>query len=268
MPSSLPQRGKGRPQVYSDRLFLKALVIMLVRHLHWVHPLLSVLDEPTAEMHLMHALLTEAGRFPTRRTWERRLNALPHRLPAQVGCLGRSLVALNDPWATYGRAVAIDSTVLQANGGVWHKTHREQGVVPHTSTDTEAHWTKSGWHGWVYGWTLHMVTVVATVWIPVAADLTAANHADHEIALLLLPELPPEARFVLGDTAYTDPALHQHCAAAGRILITPCRGPYPHADDGVEVRRLFHKLRSLAIENFNAQFKSIFDGHAKCRPKA
>ena len=31
MPSSLPQHGKGRPKVYSDRLFLKALVIMIVR---------------------------------------------------------------------------------------------------------------------------------------------------------------------------------------------------------------------------------------------
>jgi hypothetical protein len=267
MPSSLPQRGKGRPKVYSDRLFLKALVIMIVRHLHRVHEWLSVLDEATAEMRLVRALLTEAGCFPTRRTWERRLNALPHTLPAQIGCLGRCVVALIDPWATYGRAVAIDSTVLRANGGVWHKKHREQGVVPHTSIDTEAHWTKSGWHGWVYGWKLHLVTVVAAVWIPVAAELTAANHADHEIALLLLPELPLEAHFVLGDTAYADPSLHQRCAAAGRILITPCRGPYPHADDGVEVRRLFHKLRSLAIENFNEQFKGIFDGHGQVPTK-
>jgi hypothetical protein len=100
MPSSLPQRGKGRPKVYSDRRFLKALVIMIVRHLHRVHELLSVLDEATAEMRLVRALLTEAGGFRTRRTWERRLNALPHPLPAQIGCLGRCVVARIDPWAT------------------------------------------------------------------------------------------------------------------------------------------------------------------------
>jgi len=35
----------------------------------------------------------------------------------------------------------------------------------------------SGWHGWVYGWKLHLVTVVAAVSIPVAAELTAANQA-------------------------------------------------------------------------------------------
>ena len=28
------QRGRGRPTFYSDRLFLKALVIMIVKHLH------------------------------------------------------------------------------------------------------------------------------------------------------------------------------------------------------------------------------------------
>jgi len=134
--------------VYSDRLFLKALIIMLVRHLRKVHELLTVLAEPTAEMQTLRALLTEKGRYPTRRTWERRLKAMPDTLPAQIGWLGRYLVALIQPWAVYGRAVAIDSTILLANGGVWHKKDRDKGVVPHTSIDTEAHWTKSGWHGW------------------------------------------------------------------------------------------------------------------------
>ena len=51
------------------------------------------------------------------------------------------------------------------------------------------------------------------------------------------------------------------CLAADRFLVATRRGPYPHTDDGVEVRRVFHKLRSLAIENFNGQFKGIFDAH-------
>ncbi len=31
----------------------------------------------------------------------------------------------------------------------------------------------------------------------------------------------------------------------------------------MEVRRIFHRLRSLAIENFNEQFKGIFDAHGQ-----
>jgi hypothetical protein len=169
------------------------------------------------------------------------------------------LVVLLAPWPDGGAAAAIDSTVLRARGGVWHKKDREAGVVPHTSIDTEAHWTKSGWHGWVYGWKLHLVTTVAAVWIPLAAELTPANVADNEQAPTLLRELPVEVRYVLGDTSYNDPALRTLCAAGDRELVANYRGAYPHTDGGVEVRRIFHQLRSRAIENLNGQFKGIFD---------
>jgi hypothetical protein len=253
------QRRRGRPVVYPDRLFLKALVIMIVRRLPKVHGLLAVLEEPAPEMRRLRGLLMENGRYPTRRTFERRLRAIPATLPAQIGCLGRYLVEALVPWPGGGCAAALDSTPLRAHGGVWHQKDREQGKVPHTSIDTEAHWTKSGWHGWVYGWKLHLVISVASVWIPLAADLTPANTADNVNALPLLRDLPDAVRFVLGDVHYNDPAVRQLCEAADRVLVTTKRGRYPHTDPGVEVRRLFHRLRSLANENFNAQFKGIFD---------
>ncbi len=267
MPMPLQKRGRVHPKVYPDRLFLKALVIMIVRHLHTVHELLSVLAQPTAEMRRLRELLCEQGRFPTRRTWERRLKAIPDTLAAQIGCLGRHLIDLIEPWANSGRAVAIDSTVLRSRGGVWHQKHREKGEVPHSSIDTQAHGTKSGWHGWVYGWKLHVVSVVATVWFPIAAVLTPANVADSEPAPALLREVPVEVRFVLGDRHYNTPELHEHCAQADRVLVTTKYGCYPHTDDGVEVRRVFHKLRSIAMENFNEHFKGIFDGHGQVPTK-
>lgn len=261
------KRPRGHPKTYADTLFLKALVIMIIRHLHTVGELLSVVAQSTAEMETLRALLTHNGRFPTRRTWERRLKSLPASLPAQIGCLGRHLVALIQPWATCGRAVALDSTVLRATGGVWHKKDREQGKIPHTSIDTEAHWTQSGWHGWVYGWKLHLATVVAAVWIPIAAELTAANAADNEVAPALLRELPAEVRFVLGDRHYNAPNVREICTCGERLLVASQYGAYPHTDAGVEVRRVFHKLRSLAIENFNEHFKGIFDGHGQVPTK-
>ena len=250
---------RGRPPVYSDRLFLKALVVMVLKRLPTAHALLAVLDQPTPEMQQVRELLTEGGRFPARRTWERRLAAVPATLPAQVACLGHHLVALLDPWRDCGRAVAIDSTPLRARGGVWHKRDREAGVVPHTSIDTEARWTRSGWHGWVYGWKLHVVTAVAAAWIPLAAALTPANVADNAQALELLGGLPAEVRFILGDSHYHDAALRERAAADGRILVAPTGRGYPHAGGGVEVRRLLHRLRSAAIEGFNGQLQAIFE---------
>ncbi len=104
---------------------------------------------------------------------------------------------------------------------------------------------KIGLYGWVYGWKLHVVSVVAAVWFPIAAILTPANIADSESAPALLCEVPAEMRFVLGDLHYKTPDLHEHCVQADRLLVTTKYGRYPHTDDGVEVRRIFHKLRSM-----------------------
>src|SRR5947207_8429822 len=54
LPAPPPAR-RGRPRVYPDRLFLKALVIMLVKRLPTVHLLLAVLEEPTPEMRRLRA---------------------------------------------------------------------------------------------------------------------------------------------------------------------------------------------------------------------
>jgi Transposase DDE domain len=240
---------------------LKALVIVIVivRRLHKVGELLAALEEDTPETREVRRSLFEGGRFPSRRTFERRLKALPDSLAEQIGCLGPHLAEALRPWERGGRAVALDSTTLRAKGGVWHKKDREAGIAPHTSIDTEAGWTKSGWHGWVYGWKLHLAIAVCGARIPLSARLTPANTADNEVAPHLIGGLPREARFVLGDIHYDAPNVREACESTERFLVTTKRGSYPHADDGVEVRRIFHKLRSMANENFNEHFKAIFE---------
>ncbi len=57
---------------------------------------------------------------------------------------------------------------------------------------------------WGYGWKLHLVTTVAAVWLPLAAELTPANAPDNALALRLLPEVPAKVRYVLGDQPYND----------------------------------------------------------------
>jgi hypothetical protein len=69
------------------------------------------------------------------------------------------------------------------------------------------HRTKSGWHGWVYGWKFHLTITVAAIWSPLAAELTPANAADNETAPRRLEAVPQVVRLVLGDTNYQDPAL-------------------------------------------------------------
>ncbi|MDY6874488.1 MAG: transposase [Chloroflexota bacterium] len=258
IPMSTPpaKRGRGRPKVYPDRLIVKALVIMLIRRLYSAYSLLAFLNQDTDLTQALRAELTDnQGRFPSRRTWERRLQTLPDTLPGLVGCLGRHLVKVLHPWATSGRAVAMDSTALRAKGGVWHKKHRKQGIVPHSSIDTEAHWSKSGHHGWWYGWKLHLATTVAALWIPLSAELTPANVHDNTIAARHINRLPFDARFVMGDSHFNAPDLQTRCWQTNRILVAASGRDKP----GVEVRRILHKLRHQAIEPFNGLLKNVFE---------
>jgi hypothetical protein len=80
---------------------------------------------------------------------------------------------------------------------------------------------------------------------------------------LLLAQLPGEVRYVLGDTHYNDPALRQQCHRHGCELVATRRGPSPHRDGGVEVRKVFHKLRSQAIEPFTGLYKNILEWRVK-----
>ena len=72
--------------------------------------MLGVLEQPTAEMRALRLLLTtQDGRYPSRRTFERRLKAMPETLPAQIACLGRELVESIEPWARWGGAAALET---------------------------------------------------------------------------------------------------------------------------------------------------------------
>jgi hypothetical protein len=89
------------------------------------------------------------------------------------------LVPRLPPWARPGRAVAVDSPARETGGGVWHNTPRAQGLIPHSSSDTEAGWSQSGWPGWWDGGKLHLAVTVGSGWIPLAAEWTVANRGDN-----------------------------------------------------------------------------------------
>jgi hypothetical protein len=191
-PEQPKKPSRGRPKKYSDRLIVKVLLIMIIRHCYTPHALLAFLSQDDWVAKELRPLLYENGCLPSRRTLERRLASLPQTLPGLIGHLGRELVSLLKVWEHGGRAVAVDSTALKTGGGVWHKKHKEKGEIPHTSIDTEAGWSKSGHHGWWYGWKLHLAVSVGAVWIPLAAELTVANRGDNEVAPQLLEQLPGE----------------------------------------------------------------------------
>jgi hypothetical protein len=132
------------------------------------------------------------------------------------------------------------------------------------------------------------MSVVADEWIPLVGCLTPGNvsDSDQQVIQTLVGQLPvpvpvPEqvdtgeqveqVRFLLGDRHYDTETVRSECQKRDIVLVAPRYGgrylPYPHTDEGVEVRRIFHKLRSVAIENFNEHFKGIFDAHGQVPTK-
>lgn len=100
-----------------------------------------------------------------------------------------------------------------------------------------------------------------------AAELTPANVADNEAAEDRIRFLPHDARDVLGDLHSKAPNVRDAWEPTDRFLVTTPSGCYPHTDSGVEGRRLFHQLRSQAIENVNEPFKGIFDAPGQVPPQ-
>ena len=209
-PEEKGKRGRGRPKYFSDGLMPKALILMIIRRLYTAYSLLAFLEQETELTCLAcDELLTQDGSNSLpRRTWDTTAGlGLPDRLPCLIGCLWSSfLVMLLQPWASAGGG----------GGSGQHTTARQRRCLasrrivsrascPHSTIDTEAHWSKSGYHGWWYGWKLAYFFARGTVLpsgFPLAAELTPANEADNKVAHDLLHDLPLEVRYILGDTAY------------------------------------------------------------------
>ena len=80
-------------------------------------------------MQTLRQLLTQEGRYPSRRTWERRLKQIPLTLPAQIGFSAASF----SPHQAFPRirAAAIDSTVLPAKWGMAQERPCARRDPPH-----------------------------------------------------------------------------------------------------------------------------------------
>ena len=206
-------------------------------------------------MRRLRALLkTEGGGFPSRRTWERRLAALPGTLPARIGCLGDDLVALIEPWASCGRAVALDSTVLGPRRGVAQEGPRGRGGA------TLLHRHRGP------------LDQVGLARVGLRLEAAPGNHRGRRVdtagrpahpgqhrrqrQAALLRELPPaEARFVLGDTHYKAPEVRELCEGQKRTW-SPRDAALPaHRRRGGGQAHL-PRASVAGIENFNGQFKA------------
>jgi len=86
--------------------------------------------------------------------------------------------------------LSTDSTLIKAQGYVWHKSSMKKKVVPRSGIDTDARWGFSHTKGWIFEYKLHLISSTGSIIVPLAADFTTANIPDNQMYSILTASLP------------------------------------------------------------------------------
>jgi hypothetical protein len=158
---------------------------------------------------------------PDRSTLSRRYKTLYPVLQAFSAFLGQDSEVLGAEMSI--RHLNEDQSLFKAQGSVWHQNDRKQGRIPEKlrNLDQDATWKKSAYHGWVYGYGVHLTTTQAgfPVLIEVETAIFSEKQALERKEEAILKRIKPQT--FCGDDAYTKAMRIRNWAKQGVILVTP-----------------------------------------------
>ena len=213
------ERGKsvhyGHPFEYADRVLIVFFTMMSMRRI-----MAFKAQHRWLMQHLQEAILLGFEQIPHRITLSRRYKTLYPILQAFIAFVGRWAEALHPEFDS--QVLVEDASLFKACGPVWHQSDRLVGRVPKKlrHLDQEASWRKSAYHGWVYGYSLHLTCNRSG--FPKLAQVETASIAESQVV-----EQKKEALFALdpqalvADNAYCKALRVRHWAADGVLLLTP-----------------------------------------------
>ena len=115
-----------------------------------------------------------------------------------------------------------DASLFKALGPVWHQSDRKANRTPEKlrNLDTDASWGKSGYHGWVYGYCLHLTC--NRIGFPKLAQVeTASMDESHILGQKSETIFHLSPRALVADNAYHKAMRIRRWAQAGILLLTP-----------------------------------------------
>ena len=206
---------RGRPKIYSEASLLVFYAIMTLKqinkirgHHRWLYA---------------HPVMLETLRLPgcpSRLTLMRRYKTL---LPTV-----KAFCEFITDWAVsngYGFSDMIayeDKSLFKAQGPVWHKKDRAKNHIPKglRNVDKTAHWSKSGYHGWVYGYGLHLTTTPQG--FPIMFEVLPANVSERKVLDKKQHRLLSRGiRCLIADAGYRDKKRWHSLAEKHVMLLTP-----------------------------------------------
>ena len=248
--------GRGRPIVYSHSSMLLFFMVMLLKKKYCFKTM-----EKYAQTHYFIFGFPKA---PSRKTIRRRFLALPALLQCLMPQIAFKCQDLSH--STFGfRWGFVDKSVFCAFGGLWHKKHMQQGIVPHSSIDTDASWAKSEYHGWRFGYGLHVLCNEHR--FPISALVTTAAVKDHSQVNILITYIKHYIGLIVGDAGYFCAKVIQELDEKCNILLqTPkvftvknaISEWYNYLTQTAQAKYLYRK-RKPSIEPTFSLIKELFD---------
>lgn len=252
--------GPGHPVSYEHKALIVFFVVMHQRHTYrfkaqhrWLkkHP----------EMHVTFQL----QHVPDRSTLSRRYKALYEVVQEFVVFLGVYAEDLDPRFRSAD--LATDKSLFKASGPVWHQSDRKAGRIPEKlrHLDTDASWSKSGYHGWVYGYGLHLVDNRAG--FPKMVQVETASVSEKVVidqqADQIIESFRPATMST--DNSYAQASRIRQWAKRGVLLLSPAvqwiKGRYAKAYhdyiDQPEQRELVQSRRTAIEPIFDLVAKAL-----------
>ena len=205
----------GHPFEYADQILIVFFSMMSIRRITAFKA-----QHRWLLHHLHEAIVLGFEQIPHRITLSRRYKALYPILRAFIAFVGGWAENLHPKLDS--RVLIEDASLFKAHGPVWHQSDRLAGQVPDKlrNLDQDASWRKSAYHGWVYGYSLHLTC--NRFGFPKLAQVETACISESQVVeekKQALFTLVPQA--VVGDNAYFKAMRVRNWAAEGVILLTP-----------------------------------------------
>jgi hypothetical protein len=139
-------------------------------------------------------------KFPSRATYYRRYRSAHRFFRTAVRVQGERAIVEG---VTDARDVAVDKSLIAAQGKPWHQRQRRRGKVP-AGVDRQAAWGYSEHDDWTYGYSFEVVvssTPKATV-LPLLASADVASASEPRSFVEKIAELPASTQMVSADSGY------------------------------------------------------------------
>lgn len=214
---ALPER--SYPYSYQDLRLIKPFVYARIK---------DITAFQSLQKHLMMCpgvlALVGLEKAPHRKTLAARFRAL---LSSVLSLLHQLTKRFIETGAVNPSIGSVDSTLMHAQGNVWHKKQRDQGELPSCGNiDTQAYWGRNGCGKWVYGYRLHSLTLCGPEGItwPATIGVHAANLKDADVFDdELVHRLPKATQVLLGDGGYDLESCYRNCDEREVTLLAPIK---------------------------------------------